>query len=131
MKSTYLAAAVLGLAIGAVSFWHYSAHAQSVASPAVAAQVDAARLVNADKEPGNWMAIGRTYGDQRFSPLIKINASNAGNLGLAWYYDLETSRGQEATPLVVDGVMYVSTAWSRSWSNPSNSMSGRNPDTNT
>src|SRR5229473_3733338 len=60
----------------------------------------------------NWMAIGRTYGDQRFSPLDKINASNAGNLGLAWYYDLETSRGQEATPLVVDGVMYVSTAWS-------------------
>jgi len=113
MKSTYLAVAVLALAIGAVGLWHHSAHAQAAdSSQAAAAQVDAARLVNADKEPGNWMVIGRTYGDQRFSPLDKINASNAGNLGLAWYYDLETSRGQEATPLVVDGVMYVSTAWS-------------------
>ena len=40
--------------------------------------MDAARLVNADKEPGNWMIIGRTYGDQRFSPLDKINASPYG-----------------------------------------------------
>ena len=86
--------------------------AAAAASPAAAAQVDSARLVGADKEPGNWMTYGRTYSEQRFSPLNKINADNVKNLGLAWYYDLDTARGQEATPLVVDGVMYISTAWS-------------------
>jgi glucose dehydrogenase len=47
------------------------------------ADVDAARLVNADREPGNWMPHGRTYGEQRFSPLHQINADNAKQLGLA------------------------------------------------
>lgn len=70
------------------------------------------RIINADNEPGNWLSHGRTYDEQRFSPLAQINSDNVGDLGLAWYYDLDTSRGQEATPLIVDGVMYVSTAWS-------------------
>jgi PQQ-dependent dehydrogenase (methanol/ethanol family) len=77
------------------------------------ADVDGARIVAADKEPGNWMTTGRTYDEQRFSPLDKINATNAGQLGLVWSYDLDTNRGQEATPIVVDGTMYVSTAWSK------------------
>ena len=75
--------------------------------------VDGARILAADAEPGNWMSYGRTYDEQRFSPLSKINDANAGQLGLAWSYDLDTKRGQEATPIVVDGVMYVSTAWSK------------------
>src|SRR5712671_641561 len=74
--------------------------------------VDGARIINADAEPGNWLSYGRTYSEQRYSPLSRINADNAKNLGLAWFADLDTNRGQEATPLVVDGVMYVSTAWS-------------------
>jgi len=74
--------------------------------------VDAARLVGADKDPGNWMTYGRTYGEQRFSPLAQITVDNANLLGLAWYADFDADRGQEATPLVIDGVMYVSTAWS-------------------
>ena len=82
-------------------------------SPVPVANVDGARIIAADSEPGNWMTHGRTYSEQRFSPLNKINAENASGLGLAWYYDLDTDRGQEATPLVVDGVMYVSTAWSK------------------
>ena len=77
------------------------------------ADVDGARLLAADNEPGNWMSYGRTYNEQRFSPLDKINLQNAGQLGLVWSYDLDTARGQEATPIVVDGVMYVSTAWSK------------------
>jgi quinohemoprotein ethanol dehydrogenase len=48
----------------------------------------------------------------RFSPLSKITPDNVGQLGPAWLADLETNRGQEATPLVIDGVMYISTAWS-------------------
>jgi quinohemoprotein ethanol dehydrogenase len=77
------------------------------------AQVDGARIMNADSEPGMWMTVGRTYNEQRYSPLKQINDTNAGQLGLAWSFDLDTARGQEATPLVVDGVMYFSTAWSK------------------
>ncbi len=58
------------------------------------------------------MSTGRTYGEQRFSPLAEITTSNVGELGLAWYGDLRISRAQESTPLYVDGVLYVTTAWS-------------------
>lgn len=87
-----------------------------VAAPVVmsAAAVDAARLMAADKEPGNWMASGRNYGEQHYSPLQYIAASNVRQLGLAWSYDLDAPhRGQESTPLVIDGVMYVTSAWSK------------------
>src|SRR5215510_13545790 len=77
------------------------------------ADVDSARIVGADREPGNWMSHGRDYGEQRFSPLKEISEENIGSLGLAWYYDLDTNRGQEATPIVVDGVMYFTSAWSK------------------
>ena len=76
------------------------------------AAVDQARLLAADKEPGSWMSHGRTYSEQRFSPLEKINASNVKDLGLAWQFQLSTNRGVEVTPIVVDGVMYVTSAWS-------------------
>ncbi len=74
--------------------------------------VDGARITNADKEPGNWLTYGRTYSEQRYSPLAAINDKNAHNLGLAWFADLDTNRAQEATPLVIDGTLYISTAWS-------------------
>jgi PQQ-dependent dehydrogenase (methanol/ethanol family) len=77
------------------------------------AWVDAARLINADAEPENWLAHGRTSSEQRFSPLDQINDSNVGELSLAWYADLDTKRGQEATPIVVDGVLYSTSAWSK------------------
>ena len=78
------------------------------------AAVDAARLVNANSEPGSWMTEGRTYDGQRYSPLKQINADNIKQLGLAWHYDITDGKyGQEATPIVVDGVMYVSTDLSR------------------
>lgn len=82
-------------------------------SPRRVADVNASRLLNADSEPQNWLAYGRTYNEQRFSPLAQVNDQNVGRIGLAWYYDLDTHRGQEATPLVVDGVMYFTTAWSK------------------
>jgi len=77
------------------------------------AAVDGGRIVNADKEPGNWMSYGRTYSEERFSPLKQINDQNVARLGLAWTFDLDTHRGQEATPLVIDGVMYFTSAWSK------------------
>src|SRR5690606_26967950 len=86
--------------------------AASIAAPSAAA-VDAERLAAAEAEPGQWMSHGRTYSEQRYSPLAAITKENVTRLGLAWYADLDTSRGQEATPLMVDGVIYVSTAWSK------------------
>jgi len=77
------------------------------------ANVDTLRIVAADKEPGNWMTHGRSYSEQRYSPLRQVNAGNVADLGLAWFTDLDSDRGQETTPIVVDGVMYISTAWSK------------------
>lgn len=86
---------------------------QSVSGAAGPTQsVDDARIVNADKDSANWLTYGRTYSEQRYSPLRQITPANAKQLGLAWFADLDTTRGQEATPLVIDGVMYVATAWS-------------------
>jgi quinohemoprotein ethanol dehydrogenase len=76
------------------------------------AAVDFARLLSADTEPENWMATGRTYSEQHYSPLSRINKDNVDQLGLAWYADFNIARGQESTPLIVDGVIYVTTAWS-------------------
>ncbi|HEY1270729.1 MAG TPA: PQQ-dependent dehydrogenase, methanol/ethanol family [Terriglobales bacterium] len=76
-------------------------------------EVTSTRILHSDQEPGNWLSHGRTYNEQRFSPLKQIHSSNVSQLGLAWYMDLDTHRGQEATPLVVDGVMYFTTAWSK------------------
>ena len=64
-------------------------------------------------DDGEWAQHGRTADEQRFSPLAQINADNVDELGLAWFHDLDTRRGQEATPIMVDGVLYVSTAWSK------------------
>jgi quinohemoprotein ethanol dehydrogenase len=72
-----------------------------------------ARLANAVSEPQNWLSHGGTYAEQRFSALDQISRTNVGQLKLAWFYDLDTNRGQEGTPLVVDGVLYTSTAWSK------------------
>ena len=74
--------------------------------------VTEARVVSANAEPGNWLSHGRTYDEQRFSPLAAITAENVDELGLAWYFDVPTERGMEATPVVVDGRMYVSGSWS-------------------
>jgi quinohemoprotein ethanol dehydrogenase len=76
------------------------------------AAVTRERLIAANAEPGQWMSTGRDYWEQRYSPLEQINTSNVGQLGLVWSSALDTSRGQEATPIVVDGAMYITTAWS-------------------
>ena len=60
----------------------------------------------------DWPAVGLDYGETRFSKLDQINAGNVKNLGLVWSYSLDSSRGVEATPIVVDGIMYVSAPWS-------------------
>ncbi|HEY1900102.1 MAG TPA: PQQ-dependent dehydrogenase, methanol/ethanol family [Steroidobacteraceae bacterium] len=78
-----------------------------------AAAVDGARLGKAASEPGQWLTVGRTTDEQRYSPLKQINTDNVNQLSLAWYLDFDSNRGQEATPLAIDGVLYFSTAWSK------------------
>ncbi len=78
--------------------------------------VDAERVANADQEPDQWLALGRTYRGDRFSPLTQITADNVGTLGFAWQFEARSHRGrvehgQEATPIVVDGVLYASGPW--------------------
>ena len=78
-----------------------------------ASAIDGARIIGADAEPENWLAHGRTYGEQRYSPLDKIKADNVKDLGLAWTYETGTIRGLEASPIVVDGVMFATGSWSK------------------
>ncbi|HWU02824.1 MAG TPA: PQQ-binding-like beta-propeller repeat protein, partial [Novosphingobium sp.] len=80
---------------------------------AAAGAIDTRRAAAAHTEQDNWLLYGRTYAETRFSPLDQINEGTLARLKPAFVVDLDTARGQEATPIVVDGVMYVSTAWSK------------------
>ena len=82
-----------------------------VAEPEGFAAVDTARISTASAAD-EWLTYGGTYDEQRHSKLNQINKENVSQLGVAWTYDLATNRGVESTPIVVDGVMYVTSAWS-------------------
>ena len=88
--------------------------ALTAASPARAAEVTSARLVNADKEPQNWLMNHRSYDGSRFSPLDQINKGNVKNLRLAYAVALGGASGNEfsqATPLAEDGFVYTVDSW--------------------
>ena len=116
-------AAVLGVAVLAVAAYlvvgpQSSQDAtenggQTASVAPTTAFIDDERIKNAENEPGNWLAFGRTYEEQRHSPLTQINKDTVGQLGLAWYKDMNTNRALEATPIVVDDTMYFTSTWSR------------------
>jgi quinohemoprotein ethanol dehydrogenase len=95
-----------------------AASSESSASPnknPLAGWVDKARLLATDVEPQQWLTSGRDFKQQQYSPLTQINTGSVHQLGFAWEYSL-TYRGRvrhklEATPQVVDGVMYTSGPW--------------------
>ena len=70
--------------------------------------IDRARLLAADRHPDQWLTTGGGFGETHYSGLEDINTSNVSRLGYAWGFDTGTERGLEATPVVVDGVMYTS-----------------------
>lgn len=72
--------------------------------------ITAEDITNPDSS--QWASYGRTYSEQRFSPLDAVNTENVDQLGLAWRFPFEVQRGVEATPLVIDGTMYVTSAYS-------------------
>jgi quinohemoprotein ethanol dehydrogenase len=76
--------------------------------------VSPGRLVRAERDASDWLTSGRTYGEQRYSPLAEITPANVDRLGLAWEASLDSHDfGVEATPLVADGRLYVTSTWSR------------------
>lgn len=81
---------------------------QLLAAPAFAAEINDARLKAANTERGNWLTHGRDFTNQRFSPLTSITTQNVKRLVPKWIYQPGTSQSFQTTPLVADGVMYVS-----------------------
>ena len=69
-------------------------------------------LQDAGQDNSSWLTYGRTYQEQRYSPLDQISEESVKRLGLAWSKELGTRRGLEATPLVWKGVMYFTSTWS-------------------
>ena len=113
-SAAMLCAIVAALAVGNAAAAGSAAAAgnSAAAGNATPGAVDTARLLAADAEPQNWLTGGRDAGGTYYSPLAIINASNVARLGFAWQYDLGAPlRAQEATPIVVDGVMYTSGTW--------------------
>ncbi len=80
-------------------------------TPAMAVSTAAAGDPLAQPAAGEWPSDGRDYTAQRYSPLTQIDASNVSQLGLAWFDDLDTYRGVEATPIYADGVLYNTLPW--------------------
>ncbi len=110
-----LAHAALAIGLGAIAFSN-TAVAQNAEQldhiKAVTSAVDGASIKANTATSNDWPTIGLDYAETRFSKLKQINTDNVKNLGLVWSYNLESVRGVEATPLVVDGIMYVSASWS-------------------
>ncbi|MGB6230583.1 MAG: PQQ-dependent dehydrogenase, methanol/ethanol family [Litorimonas sp.] len=108
-KSVLLATSVWMLA--ACGGTTRDAPATEAPPPAIFAAVDDARILTASAGE-EWLSYGGTYDEQRHSTLTQIDTESVSELGVAWTYDLATNRGVESTPIVVDGVMYVTSAWS-------------------
>ena len=70
-------------------------------------------LTRADNHPEHWVTYGKYYDEDRYSTLDQINRNNVAHLKLKWALNLETRRGIEATPLVIDGIMFLTSTWSR------------------
>lgn len=77
-----------------------------------AKMIDDKVLENANAYNHNWLTYGKNYSEDRYNDENQINLENIENLGLEWHLNLETKRGIEATPIVVDGIMYITGPWS-------------------
>src|ERR1700687_4529016 len=74
----------------------------------LAAQVSYDRLRQSDSEPGNWLTYSGNYSAHRYSRLNQITTANVRRLRLAWAYQIRTTEAIETSPLVIDGIMYLS-----------------------
>ncbi len=112
MKKLVLLFSAAVLVLGSIAFITKSIPGSSLHIAKVVGAVQDQQIANIDDNSGDWLTYGRNYGEERFSPLGQITKDNVGQLGLAWSLNLGTKRGIEATPLVVDGIMFISGPWS-------------------
>ncbi|WP_324739986.1 PQQ-dependent dehydrogenase, methanol/ethanol family [Tsuneonella sp. CC-YZS046] len=106
--SRWLICLIVICALAAAGIWFLGRNSATRAAWVV--PMDGALFAQNAKD---WRVHGGNDAEQRYSPLKAIHTGNVGELGLAWSVELDTARGQEATPLVIDGTIYVSTAWSK------------------
>ncbi len=79
---------------------------------ALAGDVSSKRLINAESEPENWLSYYGTYKSWRYSPLDEVHKGNIDKLAPVWAFETGiTDGGMQCAPIVVDGVMYVTSAW--------------------
>lgn len=90
-----------------VAGWSAMVTAGIALAASIIAAAPAAQIADSD-----WTSVGRDAWEQHYSPLTQVDAKTVSGLGLAWFADMDTEAAQEATPIVVDGVLYVTTAWS-------------------
>ena len=76
-------------------------------------KIDNNTIANVKSDDKNWLTYGKDFSEKRFSTLKQISKENINDLGLSWSLNLQTKRGLEATPLVVDGIMFVTGPWSK------------------
>ena len=72
-------------------------------------------LLNADANQGDWLSYGRNYQEDRYSALDQIDKSNVAQLDLAWAKELGVTKGLQATPIIVDGIMFFSGPFNQVW----------------
>ena len=72
-------------------------------------------LLNAGSNNDNWLMYGRTYDAHRFSPLKQIDKKNVNKLIPVWTFQTGVLDGFECTPLVIDGIMYITTPWNHAY----------------
>ena len=112
MKKIVLLFTAAVLFIGSIAFITKSLPGSALHIAKVVGAVQDQQLATIDDNSGDWLTYGRNYGEERFSPLGQITKDNVSQLGLAWSLNLGTKRGIEGTPLVVDGIMFLSGPWS-------------------
>ncbi|MET4213232.1 PQQ-dependent dehydrogenase, methanol/ethanol family [Bradyrhizobium sp. LA2.1] len=103
--------ALLGLSLPSSAWAQTGTDAKPDRIKANISRVDSAFIEANTKRSRDWPTVGLDYAETRFSKLNQINTDNVRDIGLVWSYNLESSRGIEATPLVVDGIMYQSAPW--------------------
>src|SRR3954447_246191 len=117
LRSAPVASIAVAVGLGiALSAGSASAQSPAKGSPdhirAVTSAIDSAAITANTATSKDWPSIGLDYAETRFSKLDRIKAENVKKLGLVWAYPLESERGIEATPVVVDGIMYQTAPWS-------------------
>jgi quinohemoprotein ethanol dehydrogenase len=108
---------IFALTLAATGCSRETAQPESAPSTVAADSAAAPAAVPAPAPDVEWAVHGLNQAETRFSPLADVNADNVKELGLAWYFDYPTSRGLEATPLVVGGVIYTTGSWSMVFAN--------------